>query len=51
MQIVHCIIHKEEFILPIENDEYHSGKYHIGVESLCKHRESYSDCKFKEIKK
>lgn len=49
MQLVRCIIHKDEFTLPTETSEYNSGKYHDNVESLCKHRGVHSDCKFEEI--
>lgn len=51
MQLVRCIIHKDEFTLPIKNEEYNSGKYHDNVEALCKHREIHGDCKFEEIAK
>ena len=50
MQKVRCIIHSVEFVIPTNDEEYSSGKFHDYVESLSIHTEQFDHCDFEEIK-
>ncbi len=48
MKIVKCTIHKDEFTLPTEKEEFLGSKLHGDVERLCEHHELYPKCRFSE---
>ena len=51
MQIIKCVSHDDEFVLPIEENEYSLRNSHTKIELLTHHIEKYLDCRFEEVKK
>ena len=49
MRMIGCKKHEEKFVLPTEEEEFLSGKYHQDVEQCHLHHESYPNCRFEEV--
>lgn len=45
MNVVKCILHKQEFAIPTTDEEFISGKWHEDIVRIQTHIEEFPQCK------